>query len=719
MRWQPLARWAVAAAGVATAVVLYTQTRERPPVDRPTVATPADPEAAMQSSGGTTMRLRNGAVEIEIVHEGETVYPDGRTLWKKARFRVGDGTTLGADEVEASGEMVDGQPADLKLRGAVEMHTPEGASIQATEATYNHGTGIAILPGPVTFTRGRISGSGTGGEYHRDTGVFNVLADAAVETAADEQGGRVTATARSMTFNRATLALLFDTDARIVHETQTMTGERATLYLAEDQDQFRVIELRGRAAVVPVPGQEASVPEMHARDIDLAFYEGTQQLERAVLVGGSSMILVENGGRRSIEAADIALGTATDGRTVTSLEAHEHVIVRTPAQSGQRARTITAANLTTTGNEKGLTTATFTGGARFTEIVPGSGNAGPSERTGRSQTLAMKLDGQLDNIQSAQFQQNVEFHDGDVSGDGDIGDYDAESGRLVLRPGRVPTRWPHVESGRVTVDARELIDIELDSEKVHARGDVRTVSVGEGGTSRGRGAGASSSSGLIDPGETMLGFATEFWYDGTEERARYRGSETALARVTQGDTRIAAVEIELVESTEDLTASGRVDSTFTAAAAGQSGPPRTYRVTAETLAYRQQPRTATYTGSPVVLMAPDGVTRARTMVMTLAAESRTLERLDAQTDVHAVMPQGREALAESLLYEAPIDRYTLRGVPGRPLVLRAEGDTPGTCSQSVGLMVYFTSGEPPVFPARENPGQVVRTTVSCTGPLKR
>ena len=121
----------------------------------------------------------------------------------------------------------------------------------------------------------------------------------------------------------------------------------------------------------------------------------------------------------------------------------------------------------------------------------------------------------------------------------------------------------------------------------------------------------------------------------------------------------------------------------------------------------------------MVLTAPDGVTRARTMVMTLAEQGRTLERLDARTDVHAEMPKGREALAESLLYEAAIDRYTLRGVPGRPLVLRAEGDTPGTCSQSVGLMVYFTGGEPPVFPAQENPGQVVRTTVSCTGPLKR
>src|SRR5690606_34122787 len=121
----------------------------------------------------------------------------------------------------------------------------------------------------------------------------------------DEAGGKVEATSRSMTFNRAGMALLFDQDARIAHETQTMAADRATLYLAENQDQFRVIELRGRSRVTPVPGREATVPEMAARDIDLAFYEGTQALERAVLAGGSSMVLVDGSARRSIEAADI------------------------------------------------------------------------------------------------------------------------------------------------------------------------------------------------------------------------------------------------------------------------------------------------------------------------------------------------------------------------------------------------------------------------------
>jgi lipopolysaccharide export system protein LptA len=716
VRWQQAARWGVAIGGIVTAVVLYTQTGERPPEEKPAVATPIDPEAKVQSGEGTDTRYKAGAVVFKMNYATVAELHDGRFRWTGARFQLDDGTVACADEIEASSEQFDGQPAQLKLTGNVCLDTAEGASIRGTAATYDARTGTAMLPGPVTFVRGRISGSGNGGEYYRDTGIFNVLSDARVETTADEANGRVEATARSMTFNRATQALLFDTDARIVHEKQTMAGDRATLYLAEDQDQFRVIELRGRASVVPVPGQEASVPEMRARDIDMAFYEGTQQLERAVLTGGSSMVLVENGGHRSIEATDIDLGTAADGRTVTSLTANERVVVRTPSQAGQPARVITAARLTTTGNETGLTTATFTGGVQFTEITPARNGAKPAERTGRSRTLTMKLDGNLDNIQSAQFQQDVEFRDGEVTGDGDIGDYDAEAGRLVLRPGRVPTRLPHVASGRVTVDAREFVDVDLTSQNVHARGDVKTVSRGEPGAKPGA---ATPQQGLLNPDETMLGFAAEFWYDSDAERVRYRGTDSEPARVTQGDTVVVGTTVELSETTSDLTARGRVDTTFTATAAGSNTAPRKYRVQADTLDYRDAARTATYTGEPVVLTAPDGVTRAKHMVMTLAAEGRALEQLDARDEVRATMPGNRQALADSLLYEASADRYTLRGVRSRPLVLRGEGETPGACSEWHALMAYFTNdGGPPVFPAAENPGRVERRDVPCGGPLE-
>src|SRR5690606_22385518 len=60
MRWQRAARWGVAVAGLGIAALLYFQTDERPPDERPPVATPADPEARAQSAAGTVVRFSDG-----------------------------------------------------------------------------------------------------------------------------------------------------------------------------------------------------------------------------------------------------------------------------------------------------------------------------------------------------------------------------------------------------------------------------------------------------------------------------------------------------------------------------------------------------------------------------------------------------------------------------------------------------------------------------------
>lgn len=716
MRWQRVARWGVAAAGLATAVTLYVQMRERPVDDRPPVATPADPVATVQSTEGTITRVdAGGGVVFELKHAGAFTYPDGRIVWKSPQFRVDDGTFLSADEVEGSGEGSDGIPPVLRFRGHVRMDTSEGASIGAGEAAYTHATGVAILPGPVTFTRGAVSGGGTNGEYYRDTGVFHLLADATVTSRGGAPGEQVHATATSMTFNRAGLALLLDQNARIAHTKQTMTADRATLYLGEDRESFRVIELRGNARVDPVAGQESTAPEMRAADIDMSFHEGTEALERAVLVGGASLVLVEGGQRRSIDAREVSVTAAADGRTITRLEGRDNVEVRTPAQSGQPARTITAARLVATGDEaKGLTSAVFSGGARLVETVPAAGREAARERTGTARTLSMRLGGNLEAVEQADFDEDVTFQDGAVTGDADLGTYMAAKGQLTLRPARTARRAPRVVSDRVTVDARESIDVDLGTQDMHARGDVKTVSTGRKDDAKPD----APSSGLFDEGETMFGFGSEFWYEDAAGTARYRGEAEAPARVTQGETEIVATSIELGERTRDLTATGRVDSRFVARpAAPEAGPASRYRVTAETLEYREAARTADYTGAPVTMHGPDGVTTSRTLALTLAEGGRELLRVDARIDVHATLPGGREALGDSLLYEADLTRYTLRG---QPLVLRAPGEKAGVCSLWRARTAHFTTGAgAPEFPPNENPGTVHREDVPCTGALQK
>ncbi len=115
-------------------------------------------------------------------------------------------------------------------------------------------------------------------------------------------------------------------------------------------------------------------------------------------------------------------------------------------------------------------------------------------------------------------------------------------------------------------------------------------------------------------------------------------------------------------------------------------------MTAETLDYKDGERTATYSGvpsAPVVMTGTDGVTSAQQIVMTLAAETRSLARLDARGDVRLKLNEGREALADSLLYDASLERYTLRG---QPVVLRAPGKDPELCSVSQSPRREFCDG---------------------------
>jgi len=168
---------------------------------------------------------------------------------------------------------------------------------------------------------------GSGGGY-----LDRVLADAKMHmqpdpAAAQGQSGAIEATAATLTFTRANKALLFETNAHITRDKDTMTADRATMYLSHDEQQFRVIELRGHSHVAPAPGQPSDTPDMQADDIDLGFYPGTQVLQQGILNGKAHMVLTSEAGQRSIEAPRITMGTVPDGKTLTRLDGGPGVTV--------------------------------------------------------------------------------------------------------------------------------------------------------------------------------------------------------------------------------------------------------------------------------------------------------------------------------------------------------------------------------------------------------
>lgn len=720
MRWQRVARYGVAAAAVGVGVLLYVSTRPRPTSERPAAGTIADPQVAVQGPLCSQTRFQGEGGDRQFTFNCRFFkeLTDGRMILEGFEMKLEDGTAVTAESAETRGRLASEElPAEILLKGKVHMTTPEGAVVDAVEATYQHSVGSLTMPGPVSFVRGRVSGSGVGGSYTRDTGIFVLQTEARVTGAAVENEAPFTATSNSLTFNRASRSLLFDGNAVIDTSASRMTATRSTLYLTDDKEHFRVIELRERAHVAPLgdPAAPGAAPDMRAVDMDLSFHEGTQALERAVLTRDAVMVVMENGGRQSIAATTIVAVTAPDGRTLTELDARERVDVRTPSREGGPERQVTSATLFAKGDPKrGLTSAVFAGGATFIETVPGSRGRAAAERRGTSDTLSLVLGGKLDAIEEAKFQRNVVFRDGDVSGDADLGTYRAAKGQLVLEPASPVRKPPHVTNGDVDVNAAERIDIDLSTRDVYAVGDVRTV-MRQNGTAK---AGGSS---LFDGRESITGSGREFWYTGKTGRVRYVGRNDTLASIRQGERQVDGRTVDADKDGGNLKATGSVQSNLVLD--GQNGgrqgsPPSSYRITADSLDYREDARTATYLGAakvPVVMTATDGTTTSQKLVLTLARESRTLDRLDASGDVYLKLSGSREALSNTLTYEASTQRYVLRG----NVKVRWEEEKP-SCSTSEAAVATFTQGSrAPEFP--DGRGFVVNKSADgrCTGALTR
>ena len=725
MNWQRSARWAVALVGVGTAVALYVYTRPRPDAPpTPPPLTNADPAATAQASSGVNIRTVGETERYRLEHSGEKVFADGHVEWERPHLTFKeDKTEAWADKAIVKRAPKETQaPASLDLQGHVRLRTGEGATVEGDKATYDDTTGLTSIPGPVTFSRGRMSGSGEGAVYERDAGVFRLLAKAHVTTVADAANpDPVDAVAETLVFNRATKALQFDTRARITRSAEVMTADRATLYMSEDEQWFRLIELRGGSRVEALPGKKSETPDMRADDIDLAFYEATQVLEHGVLTGQARLTLVNAEGQREVKGGVVSFDTARDGKTVTKLSASPNAVVTMPATGKLPGRVISAPALAATGDEKnGLTKAVFSGGASFEENQPAAAGRPASMRTGKAQTLTLTLKGQLDAIEEALFQRDAQFRDGDIEGRADVGRYLESQGKLILLPDPVaPRRPPTVTHEGNTVDATTQIDVMLDTDNLYAKGAVRTVSAGSNAKAK--------PGSLFSETDKMYGSASEFSYDDARSTGKYVGTDKERAEVWQGPSKVTAVTIELSDDTQDLSATGHVESTFVLTDTGSKGE-TTYVLTADQMDYKEAARVATYVGTPAELKttkrgaadpkASGADTIGRTIVLTLASDSRSVDTLEARESVYSTLADGSEALADVLRYESRTDSYTLRGKAGRPIVLRNR-DTSGKCTETTRAQLALFKGGEPTFPeGRDNPEGAETRSIACGGSLR-
>jgi lipopolysaccharide export system protein LptA len=720
MRWQKAARIVLAIAGLTAAAVIYFYAKDRPVTVTTEPPSAKDPNATFESGAGTTLRMSGDSKRIRYSFEAQKSYADRDVLTKAHAIFEADGLELWSDEVSIR-KITEGATVreEFTGKGNVRVRTNDGLDLHTDSADYNPNEGgTLVMPGAVTFSKGRVSGSGDGASYVRSQEIFKLNENANVVLQPDDAGtGGIRARSRSMTMARIEHFARLEQGAVIERTTETLSADTATIYLTEDEKQVRLVDLKGQARVVPVAGTSGP-PDMKADTISLTVHPEGNAIQRSTLTGNAAMTIIDAAGSRSITAAWIDATTAPDGRTLIGLAARERVVVDLPAAAKAPARRVEANTLTSTGDpKKGLTLARFDSTpqtlVRFTERHDNTGGR-PGTREGTSRRLDLKLGGSIDAIDEAEFRERVRFTDGTTVGVSERAIYKATSERLELHT--TEGRIPHVERTDLTVDA-QTIALEIAADRMDANGNVRTLSKP---SSRDK----SKRTGLFDDKQDIIGSANRLQYDGGKSTAIYTGAAGAPASLTQGSSRVSAQQIDVDDKNGNLRARDTVDSTMEIEdkPADPNQPNAAamrmvHRITSNELFYDDAARKALYTGSATSLAKlsrPDGSTEAVQIEITLAPEGRTLRELRATGSVYAKIEPDSEAMGHLLVYNAVTELYTLYGQSGQLAVAKVPDEGRKGCWRLIGPEIRFKR----IGPQPDSDQRTRSETMDCKASIK-
>jgi lipopolysaccharide export system protein LptA len=196
-------------------------------------------------------------------------------------------------------------------------------------------------------------------------------------------------------------------------------------------------------------------------------------------------------------------------------------------------------------------------------------------------------------------------------------------------------------------------------------------------------------------------------YDGGAKQARYQGS----ARLWQGDTAIQGDQVNLDDATGNLTAHGKVRSTFMLEQDDTTSKKRERVATiasAEDLVYEESSRRATYTKS-ARLSGEQGDLHADKIELYLKASGNELERVEGYDKV-TLRSEGRQAAGDRLTYFAADEKYVMSGKPVR---ITAEcRDTSGT------TLTFFRSVDTITVDGNEEKRTQTKSGPGCEAPRK-
>ena len=667
--WQKRARWALAALAIGVLAVVAYSYRPREPVEIPKPIEGIDPKATVVTTGGDVIQLKGARKDLRLEFGRQATYADGQTTLFDVKVMVDN---RGSRNYVITGKeaRIGKDQSSFDLKGDVKFETSDGLVATAGSATYVDAEKIVRAPGPVTFTRGRMTGSGVGFTFDEQRDVLTILDQAVVHFAPEGDLGASDITAGTFIYARRDRYLRFERTMHLEREGQVIDAVESTVKLLPDRDEADSIELRGNASVTG--SGIGALRSMTARDMNLDYGEDGRTLQHATLIGTSAITVAtkDGSGTQTLAGEFMDIDLQPDG-SVRNLSARERVVATLPATADTPARTVRSTTLTAEGNPQGLRSMTFQEAVEYREAQV-KNKAG---RVARSQRLEAGLEAASGALHEAHFTGNVDFTDGTLHATSAEARYLVGAGTLALfGKGQVP----HIDSESLKIDA-DTIDITLNPRKMTAIGRVRsTMLPAKAGTSN-----AANRPGLLGDEEAVSIISTKLTYDETTRKAEYSGQ----TRLLQGQTSINAETLTLDETKGDLNASGKVvtnlniaDKSETAEKSKTKPAPTIGR--AESFAYSDQTRKATYT-TAAQFDGGQGNLRAAKIELQLAKDDNTLEQLEANGEVTAVVDK-RTITGTRLTYSTSDEKYIILGAP----VKMIDAD----CAETNGKTLTFWKG---------------------------
>ncbi|MCA1586696.1 MAG: LPS export ABC transporter periplasmic protein LptC [Acidobacteria bacterium] len=630
--WQRRARAGFGLFAIVFAGALYFAIGERPPTVAATPPPRLDPKATVETRGGNVVQLKGAQQDVRVEFAGQVTYEDGQSKLLDVKAYIGKDQS----SIDVSGDVV--------------LATSDGLTAKAREAHYIQAEGVVKAPGPVQFTRGRMTGTGVGFTYDKQRDTIWLLDRAVVTFAAEGDLQAMEIVSGSAGFARADRYMRFERHVRLTREGQIVEADDATVRLFPDRDEADAIELHGNSTITGSTGV-GSLRAMRGRDINLDYGLDGRTLERVALAGQAGIQLStstgEAGQQLAAEWIDLTMGP--DG-AITSLVSRDQVNATLPATGGGPARAVTAASLAATGAPgQGLTGMHFAEGVTFAEAAGQSHAA----RLARARTLDLVLAPGTGELQDARFQDKFTFEEGNLRASSASAAYQVTKGILTVT-GRDGTVSPQVSDARMRVDA-DTIEVTLAPRRLAAQGSVSSML--KPGPERDTGAS------LLSATEAAFVTSGRLTYD--EESGR--GVYTDQARLWQGETSVRAATITVDDKRGDLTAAGEVVSTLPLGHANRPIPtnakPTSSVGRGATFTYDDATRRASYEKN-AQLNGPEGNLSGDRIDIVLAANENAVDRLEANGNVRVIVDK-REATGTALTYHPSDARYVLVGAPVR------------------------------------------------------